>query len=90
MRKILAHLFSLFFLASFAQEEEVHSIYSSTKPSTSSAKNTSNNSTYTVKSGDSLYTIAKKFPGVSVENIKKWNDISGNNIQPGMKLKIKG
>jgi len=65
-------------------------IYSSSKSSSSSSRNTSNSGTYTVKSGDSLYTIAKKFPGVSVDNIKKWNDISGNNIQPGMKLKIKG
>lgn len=30
----------------------------------------------------------KKFPGVSVENLKKWNGISGNNLKPGTKLKI--
>lgn len=46
--------------------------------------------TYVVRSGDSLYTIAKKFPGVSAEDLKEWNGISGNNIQPGMKLKING
>ena len=50
----------------------------------------SNKTIYTVKSGDSLYTIAKKFPGVSAEDLKKWNDISGNKIRPGMKLKING
>jgi membrane-bound lytic murein transglycosylase D len=44
--------------------------------------------TYTVKSGDSLWSISQKFPGVSVENIKKWNDISGTKLKPGMKLKI--
>jgi membrane-bound lytic murein transglycosylase D len=65
-------------------------IYSSAKTSSSSSRNASNNGTYTVKSGDSLYTIAKKFPGVSADNLKDWNDISGNNIRPGMKLKIKG
>jgi membrane-bound lytic murein transglycosylase D len=65
-------------------------IYSSSKPSSSSANNTSTNGTYTVKSGDSLYSIAKKFPGISADNLKNWNDISGNNIRPGMKLKIKG
>ncbi len=43
---------------------------------------------YTVRSGDSLWTISQKFPGVSVQNLKKWNDISGNNIKPGTKLKI--
>ncbi len=44
--------------------------------------------TYTVKSGDTLWDISRKFPGVSIDNIKKWNGISGNNLKPGMKLKI--
>jgi membrane-bound lytic murein transglycosylase D len=44
--------------------------------------------TYTVKNGDSLWSISQKFPGVTVENIRKWNDISGNKLKPGMKLKI--
>ncbi|PKQ45768.1 lytic transglycosylase domain-containing protein [Confluentibacter flavum] len=44
--------------------------------------------TYTVKSGDSLWSISQKFPGVSVQNIKDWNDISGSKLKPGMKLKI--
>ncbi|WP_417872295.1 LysM peptidoglycan-binding domain-containing protein [Xanthomarina gelatinilytica] len=43
---------------------------------------------YTVKSGDSLWSISQKFPGVSVQNIRDWNDISGNNLKPGMKLKV--
>lgn len=44
---------------------------------------------YLVKKGDSLFSIAKK-SGVTVENIKEWNDISNENIKPGMKLKIQG
>lgn len=44
--------------------------------------------TYTVRNGDSLWSISQKFPGVSVQNIKKWNDISGTNLKPGTKLKI--
>jgi membrane-bound lytic murein transglycosylase D len=47
-------------------------------------------SAYYVKRGDSLYSIAKKYPGVSIADIKKWNDISGEVIKPGMMLKIKG
>jgi len=43
---------------------------------------------YTVKSGDSLWSISQKFPGLSVQDIKKWNDISSNKLKPGMKLKI--
>lgn len=45
---------------------------------------------YLVQKGDSLFSIAKKYPGVTVENIKKWNDIRSENIKPGMKLKIQG
>lgn len=43
--------------------------------------------TYTVQSGDTLYSIARKFPGVSAQNIMDYNGI-GSNIRPGMKIKI--
>jgi len=43
---------------------------------------------YTVANGDSLWTIAQKFPGVSVQNIKDWNGIGGTKLKIGMKLKI--
>lgn len=43
---------------------------------------------YEVRSGDSLWTISKKYPGVSIENLRKWNGISGNNLKPGTKLKL--
>lgn len=42
---------------------------------------------YTVKDGESLYLIAKKFPGVSAQNIMDFNGI-GSNIKPGMKIRI--
>ena len=41
-----------------------------------------------VQSGDSLWTISRKYPGISVENLKEWNGISGNNLKPGTKLKL--
>lgn len=47
---------------------------------------------YTVKKGENLWTIAKKYPGVSNRDIMKWNGISENqvkDIKPGQKLKIK-
>jgi len=47
-----------------------------------------NTKDYLVQKGDSLYSISKKYPGVSVSDIKKWNDISGEELKPGMKLKI--
>jgi len=43
---------------------------------------------HTVQQGDSLWTISKKYPGVSVENLREWNGLSGNNLKPGTKLKL--
>lgn len=43
---------------------------------------------YTVKNGDSLWSISQKFPGVTIEKIKNWNDIRSNKLKPGTKLKI--
>ena len=65
-------------------------IYGTKEESTKSHISKSSATTYVVRSGDSLYTIAKKFPGVSADDLKEWNGISGNNIKPGMKLKING
>lgn len=53
-------------------------------------QNYKNEAVYVVKKGDSLYSISQKIPGVTVADLKKWNGISGKNIQPGMKLKING
>jgi len=63
------------------------------KPS-KSAKSTPNNASvagakvHTVKSGDSLWTISRKYPGISIENLREWNGISGSNLKPGTKLKL--
>ena len=59
-----------------------------TTQTSSNTKPVEGNTVYTVKNGDSLWSIAQKFPGVSVQNIKDWNGISGNKLKPGMKLKI--
>ncbi|MCI8460475.1 MAG: LysM peptidoglycan-binding domain-containing protein [Bacilli bacterium] len=44
--------------------------------------------TYVVRKGDSLYVIAKRY-GVSVDSIKKLNNLSNNNLSIGQILKIK-
>ena len=45
---------------------------------------------YQVKTGDSLWKIANQFPGVTDEDIRKWNNLtSGNKILPGQTIKIK-
>ena len=43
---------------------------------------------YTVKAGDSLFKIANKYPGVSVDDIKKANGLKSDAIRAGQKLTI--
>ena len=56
--------------------------------STKKSVDTKGKTTYKVKSGDSLWSIAQKFSGVSVQNLKDWNDISGNKLKVGMTLVV--
>ena len=44
--------------------------------------------TYVVKSGDSFYSIAKNYPGVSAQNIMDYNGLTSSSIKPGMTIKI--
>ena len=47
---------------------------------------------YPVRKGENLWSIAKKYPGVSPADIMKWNGMTekaARNIKPGQKLKIK-
>ncbi len=48
---------------------------------------TENNKTYTVVSGDSLYKIANKY-GTSVDEIKRLNNLTNNNLSIGQTLLI--
>ena len=54
-----------------------------------SSKRTTKTTTYTVKSGDSVYAIARRY-GTSVDQIRRDNGIKGNNIKIGQKLKVRG
>jgi len=42
---------------------------------------------HTIKKGENLGSIARKY-GVSVSNLKRWNNIAGTTIRAGKKLKI--
>ena len=58
---------------------------SSSKPASSSSQ--ASYTTYTVKSGDTLYSIAKRYPGVTAQEIMKYNGI-GEKLSVGQKIKI--
>lgn len=65
--------FYLFLLLTFSTLLFIHNSYASLE--------------YTVKKGDNLYSIAKKY-GVSVESIKEQNNLSSNKLAIGNKLII--
>lgn len=44
---------------------------------------------YSVKRGDTIYSILKQYPDISLTDFKKWNKItSRTKLKPGMKLKL--
>ena len=45
------------------------------------------NKMYTVVTGDTLYSIARRF-GITVEDLKALNNLSDNNIKIGQKLTV--
>ena len=44
--------------------------------------------TYVVATGDSLWSIAQRIEGVSVADLKLWNDIWNDQLKPGTKIKL--
>ncbi len=65
---------------------------SQTAKASTSVKKTSSGSEYVayrVRTGETFYSIARKYPGVSAQNIMSWNKISdARKLKPGMTLKI--
>lgn len=57
--------------------------------SRSSSSRTSGSSYHTVRRGDNLGLIARKY-GVSVKQLRSWNHLSGNIIKVGQRLKVRG
>lgn len=44
--------------------------------------------TYIVQPGDTLWTISRKYQGLTIEKLKSLNNLESNKIQPGQKLII--
>ena len=62
-------------------------VYPPENQSSSTQSTQSSGTVYTVKSGDSLWSIAKKH-NVTVDHIKKLNNLKSNNLKVGQKLKL--
>jgi membrane-bound lytic murein transglycosylase D len=80
------------------KEQNYSSTASSNKSGTSSkskqnitadAGNSNDFVYYKVRKGDNLWTIAKKYPGVSNSDIMRLNNLSSAEVKPGDLLKIK-
>ncbi|MCP4522229.1 MAG: LysM peptidoglycan-binding domain-containing protein [Cytophagales bacterium] len=56
-----------------------------TSSTTVNSSASSSNKVHTVQSGETLYKISTKY-GVSVSNIKKWNNLKSNSLNKGQKL----
>ncbi len=66
-------------------------VYDVSLPSSSSSSSSTAPATkgyYIVRSGDNLWTIAKKYPGVSADNIKHANNLKSIQLKIGQKLII--
>lgn len=70
--------------------EESNKEIAAITPKKKSASQEKKGKLHYVRKGDSLYSIAKKYPGITISDIKRWNGIKNENIKPGMKLKING
>jgi len=55
---------------------------------TTTKRNSKGETIYTVKSGDTLWDIARKYSGVSVAQIEQLNNITYRDLKPGLTLKI--
>ena len=74
-----------------SKQTSPNSTANSQKPKTPVSSQASGNATFTkykVKSGDSFYTISKKYPGVSIKDLMEINKTSSAKLKVGQIIKI--
>ena len=70
------------------QKLKIHRSGGSSRSSASQGSSSSSYKTHTVKKGETLSSIARKY-GCTVAELKKWNNLKGSKVNAGQKLKIK-
>ncbi|WP_430390337.1 LysM peptidoglycan-binding domain-containing protein [Dyella sp. 20L07] len=58
-------------------------------PASTGKRSAASNQTHTVKSGESLWTIARRY-SVAIKQLEQWNHLQGPGVKPGQVLKISG
>jgi membrane-bound lytic murein transglycosylase D len=59
-----------------------------TSTTQASATKTAEYGTYKIKSGDSFYTIAKRYPGYSQNDLMKLNNTKSSQLKVGQYIKV--
>lgn len=75
----------------YSSSENLASVSNKKSKSQTSADNNANSdneTTYKVRKGDSLFDIAKKL-NVSIDELKEWNNLTSNDLNPNQKLTVK-
>jgi membrane-bound lytic murein transglycosylase D len=63
-------------------------IYSKNIKATTETTSSTDSKIYKVKPGDSLWIISRKYPNLSVEDLKSINQLKDDTLKPGMTLKV--
>ena len=73
----------------YANKAPISGYKKSKTPITASSKPSTGSRYHTIKSGDTLWDIAKLYPGVSVSDLKRWNNhINFRRLKPGQRIVV--
>jgi len=76
-------------LASLDSTPEASATQQTRKGDVTVLRRKANVRTHTVKRGDTLYALAKRY-GTTVQELRKLNNLQGNNLARGKRLRVPG